>query len=90
MPSVLLNSQTTAPDTSVLAIPPVCDTLLSMTKLSPIVSEFETEEEAAAYDTWLRAKVVASLADPRPPIPHDEAMARIRAHIRKRSGNNPA
>ena len=61
-----------------------------MTRLSPIVSEFETEEEAAAYDAWLRAKVAASLADPRPPIPHDEAMVRIRAHIRKRSGNKPA
>ena len=59
-----------------------------MTKLSPIVSEFETEEEAAAYDAWLRAKVAASLADPRPPVPHDEAMARIRAHIRKRSGRS--
>lgn len=48
-----------------------------MTKLSPIVSEFETEEEAEAYDKWFRAKVEASLADPRPPVPHGEAMARI-------------
>ena len=48
-----------------------------MTKLSPIVSEFETEEEAEAYDAWFRAKVEASLADPRPKVPHDEAMARI-------------
>ncbi|WP_374407617.1 stability determinant [Pelagerythrobacter sp.] len=52
-----------------------------MSKLSPIVSEFETEEEAAAYDRWFRAKVAASLADPRPPVPHDEAMARIQAHL---------
>ena len=49
-----------------------------MTKLSPIVSEFETEEDAAEYDRWFRAKVEASMADPRPSIPHDEAMARIR------------
>ncbi len=48
-----------------------------MTKLSPIVSEFETEEEAEAYDKWFRAKVEASLADPRPTVPHAEAMARI-------------
>jgi len=48
-----------------------------MSKLSPIVSEFETEEEAEAYDKWFRAKVEASLADPRPPIPHEDAMAII-------------
>lgn len=52
-----------------------------MTKLSPIVSEFETEEQAAAYDRWFRAKVEAALADPRPGIPHDEAMARIRRRL---------
>lgn len=52
-----------------------------MNKLSPIVSEFETEEEAEAYDRWFRAKVQASLDDPRPPVPHDEAMARIRAKL---------
>ena len=26
--------------------------------LSPIVSEFETEEQAASYDRWFRAKVL--------------------------------
>jgi hypothetical protein len=52
-----------------------------MTKLSPIVSEFETEEEAAAYDAWFRAKVEASLADTRPSVPHDEAMARLKQRI---------
>lgn len=49
--------------------------------LSPIVSEFETEEQAASYDRWFRAKVQASLADPRPSIPHDEVMARMDAII---------
>jgi len=29
--------------------------------LSPIVSEFETQEAADSYDQWLRAKVEASL-----------------------------
>ena len=52
-----------------------------MNKLSPIVSEFETEEEAAAYDAWFRARVEASLADGKPCIPHDEAMARIRKKL---------
>ncbi|NWB51227.1 type II toxin-antitoxin system RelB family antitoxin [Pseudomonas gingeri] len=46
-------------------------------QLSPIVSEFETEEQAASYDRWFRAKVQASLDDPRPSIHHDEAMARL-------------
>ena len=57
-----------------------------MTKLSPIVSEFETEEEAAAYDRWFRAKVEASLADTRPGIPHDEVMAEMRRIIASKSG----
>lgn len=57
-----------------------------MNKLSPIVSEFETEEEAEAYDRWFRAKVEASLADPRPSIPHDEAMARIRRFMKDKFG----
>ncbi|MGN6496302.1 MAG: type II toxin-antitoxin system RelB family antitoxin [Tsuneonella sp.] len=50
-----------------------------MTKLSPIVSEFETEAEAAAYDAWLRPQVEASLADPRPSVSHEFVMARIAA-----------
>ncbi|ECU9162047.1 TPA: antitoxin [Salmonella enterica] len=49
--------------------------------LSPIVSEFETVEQEASYNEWLRAKVAASLADPRPAIPHDEVMAEIDALI---------
>ena len=47
------------------------------TPLSHMVSEFETEEQAASYDRWFRAKVQASLDDPRPSIPHDEAMAML-------------
>ncbi|ECI3888006.1 antitoxin [Salmonella enterica subsp. enterica serovar Enteritidis] len=47
------------------------------TALSPIVSEFETAEQEASYNEWLRAKVAASLSDPRPVIPHDEVMAEI-------------
>jgi hypothetical protein len=45
--------------------------------LSPIVSEFETLEEAQSYDQWFRTKVQESLDDPRPSLPHDEAMARV-------------
>ena len=52
-----------------------------MAKLSPIVSEFETEEDAEAYDRWFRARVQASLDDPRPPVPHDVVMAEMRQII---------
>ena len=52
-----------------------------MTKLTPIESEFATTEEAEAYDAWLRSEIEASLADPRPSIPHDQVMAELRAII---------
>ena len=52
-----------------------------MTKLPPIESEFATTEEAEAYDAWFRAQVEASLADPRPGIPHDQVMAELRVLI---------
>ena len=48
---------------------------------SPLVSEFETAEQEASYTAWLKAKVAASLADPRPAIPHDEVMAEMDALI---------
>ncbi len=51
------------------------------TVLSPLVSEFETEEQETSYTTWLKAKVQASLSDPRPTIPHDEVMAEMDAII---------
>jgi hypothetical protein len=46
-------------------------------QLSPIVSEFETDEQAASYDRWFRAKVQASLDDPHSSIPHDQVMAEM-------------
>jgi hypothetical protein len=55
-----------------------------MAKLSPIESEFETTEEAEAYDAWFRAKVQKALDDPRPSIPHDEAMAEIKRRMEAR------
>jgi hypothetical protein len=47
---------------------------MSTTTLDPLISEFDTEEQAASYDKWFRAKVQKALDDPRPAIPHDEAM----------------
>lgn len=57
-----------------------------MNARSPIVSEFETPEQAADYEKWLTDKVAASLADDRAPVAHDEAMARARAIIEARRG----
>jgi len=56
----------------------------TMTKLTPMESEFATTEEAEAYDAWFRAKVEAALADPRPGIPHDQVMAEVQAIIDRR------
>ncbi len=50
--------------------------------LSPMVSEFETQEAADSYDAWFRAKVQESRDDPRPSIPHDVVMAKMRALLK--------
>ncbi len=62
--------------------------LISMTKLTPIESEFATTEEAEAYDAWFRAEVEAAMASDQPDIPHDEAMARMQAIIDRRKQAN--
>lgn len=59
-------------------------------ELSPIVSEFETEEQAASYDRWFRAKVQASLDDPRPNVPHDQVMADMRALLEAKRNKRDA
>lgn len=59
------------------------------TRLDPLISEFETQEQADSYDTWFRERIQRSLDDPRPSVPHDDAMARVRAVIeakRRRAG----
>jgi len=38
---------------------------------------FATQEEAQAHDAWFRQRVLESLADTRPAVPHDQAMACI-------------
>jgi len=43
--------------------------------------KFDAAEDEAGYTAWLRAKVQRAMDDPRPRIPHDEAMARIRRSI---------
>ena len=53
-------------------------------KLSPMVSEFETDEQAASYDRWFRAQVEAGLNSTKPLLPHDQAMARIDVQLTER------
>jgi hypothetical protein len=52
-----------------------------MNKLTPIESEFDTEEDAAAHDAWVRSKVEKAMASEAPGIPHDQVMAEVRAII---------
>ncbi len=60
-----------------------------MGKLDPIVSEFDTEEEAAAYDLWFRQQVEAALTSDEPLIPHEQVMAQVRKIIedKRRAAN---
>ena len=52
--------------------------------LSPIVSEFETEEQEASYNHWFRAKVEEALHSEKPRLPHDAAMAKVQAMLEER------
>jgi hypothetical protein len=49
--------------------------------LDPIVSEFDTTDQAASYDRWLLAKVQKAQETTKPLIPHDQVMAEARALI---------
>ena len=57
--------------------------------LSPLVSEFDTQEQEAAYLQWLAAKTQASLADSEPNLPHDAVMAQARALTQSPKINTP-
>ncbi len=46
--------------------------------------------EAAEYDRWFREKVQEALEDPRPAIPHKEAMAWVEKELERRIGPRPA
>lgn len=63
------------------------------TQLDPIVSEFETQEQADQYDRWFRAKVQRSLDNPGQGLPHDQVMAKadaIIAEAEKRRSGKPS
>lgn len=61
-----------------------------MNKYSPLISEFGSAEEEAAYNEWLKKKVAESLADPRPSIPHDEVVAEIDALLEAKRAKQTA
>ena len=52
--------------------------------LSPIVSEFETEEQETSCNQWFKAKVEEALQSEKPRLPHDAAMAKVRATLEER------
>lgn len=46
-----------------------------------IVSESQTEEQTASYDSWFRAKVHEAIDSSAPRIPYDQVMAKMDALI---------
>ena len=46
-----------------------------------VLSLLDSAGEEAVYAAWLRAKLQASIDDPRPSIPHEQVMAGMREHI---------
>ena len=45
--------------------------------LSPIVSEFETQEQETSYGQWFKAGVEEALRSENPCLPHVAAMAKL-------------
>lgn len=52
--------------------------------LSPIVSEFETEEQESNYNLWFHAKVQEAQRSEKPRLPHDAAIAKVQATLEER------
>lgn len=50
-------------------------------KRSRIVSEVDTEAQAASHDRWFRAKVEEAMSSTQPRLPHDQAMAKVNAEL---------
>ena len=52
--------------------------------LSPIVSEFETEEQESSYNHWFHTKVEEALRSNKTRLPHDAAMAKVQTMLEER------
>lgn len=50
-------------------------------KLSPLVSEFESEEQATSYENWLQEKVTRHMEESKTVVAHDELMADLETII---------
>jgi hypothetical protein len=61
-----------------------------MAKLDPIISEFETEEQAEAYDKWFRAQVEEGLHSKGPWIAHEQVMREAQEIIENAKNAKPA
>jgi len=61
-----------------------------MGKLDPIISEFATEEEAAAYDVWFRAQVEEGLRSKGPWVAHEDVKREARKIIENAKNANTA
>ena len=55
--------------------------------LSPIVSQFDTEEQEASHDQWFRVKVEEAMRSENPRLPHDAAMVKVQAMLEERRKN---
>jgi len=53
----------------------------TLTQLDPLVSGFDTQEQAHHYEQWFRAKVQQALEDEHGFLPHDAAMAEADAML---------
>lgn len=56
---------------------PAHNAAMNAQTLDPLISEFETQEQADSYDVWFRAKVQEAIDNPHPYLPHDAAMAHV-------------
>lgn len=54
------------------------------TTFNPMLSVFDSAEEEAEHAAWLRAKLQASIDDPRPSIPHEQVMTEMRERLAQR------
>lgn len=52
--------------------------------LDPIIYDFDTEEAALRYDDWFHAKIQKAINSTAPRLPHDEAMAEVKAMLEER------
>nr|WP_318290015.1 antitoxin [Paraburkholderia sp. BL8N3] len=61
-------------------------TFMGRIPIDPALTEHDSLEEAEAYDAWFRAEVQAGLdeADAGETVPHDQAVAEMRARIEER------